>query len=1658
MATNFDFNVSPYYDDYDDSTAKTGSYHRVLYRPGRGVQARELTTQQQIMQRQVERFGEHVFEQGSQVSGAQFSLSNPPYIKLEAQYSGSDITVSNFDSKTFFGKHSLATGRVIKSVANTSTEPNTIFMKYNSGNRINTLFLTGTITGTFLAGEKITGGTSTKTGIIRRWDSTNKILWITESTGTFTASETITATTGNGTDSLSNASGALTATLQQINSSGFLEGEVIQNDIPTLTCSAVTGTFQVGDVITGSSSSAKGQILNFDSGAKTIQFVGVSGTFTTSDTVTSVGTAGGFKVSGTASGTVSAVANLTATYNATVGGASGSAITSSVGKSQLFSIQEGVFFVNGFFVKCGAQTIILSKYTNNSSKRIGLVVTESTVDSDTDTTLVDNAQGYSNQNAAGADRYKIELTLTALDTTATTGDENFITLTETSTTMYKKLENIPVYSEIFKSIARRTNDESGSYIVEDFPIELTDHASDTTKMVTKIGIGKAYVHGFERQKNVSTSLALNRARTTETRTSGDTLTQWGNYVIVDGMSGASAQDFFDPTVIDVVDLHCTEYGDITVTSAETYRDTFIGTARVRHVRHDDSSNDPADSSTPGSETYRMYLYDFKFHSILGTAQAGAAGSITLASGEDDTDDALNGAQIEIYGGTGSGQARVIKDYVGSTKVATPDVNWTTNPASDSTYRISFGLKNVQSVVKVTTYDSTSPTAPILAAKANIANSGRVGSVARKEVYTPTAGGAGADGDAKLFDTEHNTLVWKVGEGNINEITEDSVSYTIQRKFTDQAISSGAFSITAPANEEFFSGSSALSNSLKNSDYLVVVTAVSAAGSTSLAVGDIIDYTASGRSITPNETNRTVTFEANDGSLGATVDVICKMTIGEGAAAEPKSKAISDFIHLKNVIIDTNNNNIASLGYSDIDASSVAIYDQSAISSSSPGTDVTSRFEINTGQKDNVYDHGFIRLKVGQTDPGEVNVKFKRYAHSGNGYFSANSYGGITRGDIETFTSPTTGRSIKLVDCIDFIPRRPDEAYTTLSSADTDGQARIDRREFVTTFGTATGGSASTIVLESNTSKTSATDDRYNGAIVTIISGTGAGQVRRVHDYTGSSRTVTVDCDFDVNAASGSVYRIEQIEYTKANVELPYPNTNWTADYKYYLPRKDILFMLSDGTIAGMSGEPELNPKVPVLPDNVMPLYQLAIPAYTNSVSDVNVYRYDNKRYTMRDIGKLEKRIDHLEYYTSLSLLEKTSETMSVKDDQGHDRFKNGILVDNFTGHGVGDVGHIDHKVSIDPVKTEMRPPFSGNVVDLSSAFDSGTSSGVTKTGNLITLAYTTEDFISQPMASKGVNLNPFLVLDYVGSVVMSPDYDAWFDTGTNPTVHSNVNGDYDAWQFASTTGFSAFGTLWKDWEILVHGLDLNNLDNVDSVRQSIDPTGEVFANSDVTAADLVRTVHSIKQRNTSHGIGNKNTFQSNPDSMFSSSGDGRYVVDMNVSPYIRALTITITAFGLKPNSRHYPYFDGTDVSSTCTPSGGSAGDPIYTDANGGISGLSFALAAGTFRTGIKLLRLLNVSTESVKNSTSRAEAIFQATGISGKRVAFAPGGKRPYEEDQNWSDDNTEGYVFDDEIIFANAFGPDGIPDGNDGNADADPIAASPADDQAFIDAEDNDS
>ena len=63
MPQQTNLNVAPYFDDFDP----VNDYHRVLFKPGYPVQARELTTLQSILQNQVERFGQHFFKEGAKV-------------------------------------------------------------------------------------------------------------------------------------------------------------------------------------------------------------------------------------------------------------------------------------------------------------------------------------------------------------------------------------------------------------------------------------------------------------------------------------------------------------------------------------------------------------------------------------------------------------------------------------------------------------------------------------------------------------------------------------------------------------------------------------------------------------------------------------------------------------------------------------------------------------------------------------------------------------------------------------------------------------------------------------------------------------------------------------------------------------------------------------------------------------------------------------------------------------------------------------------------------------------------------------------------------------------------------------------------------------------------------------------------------------------------------------------------------------------------------------------------------------------------------------------------------------------------------------------------------------------------------------------------------
>jgi len=96
MSINTNFNVDPYYDDYDEDK----KFLRVLFKPGYAVQARELTQAQSILQKQVERFGNHIFKNGSVVTGGTTYLQDCTFLKLDSTYSGSTVNTTVFVGAT----------------------------------------------------------------------------------------------------------------------------------------------------------------------------------------------------------------------------------------------------------------------------------------------------------------------------------------------------------------------------------------------------------------------------------------------------------------------------------------------------------------------------------------------------------------------------------------------------------------------------------------------------------------------------------------------------------------------------------------------------------------------------------------------------------------------------------------------------------------------------------------------------------------------------------------------------------------------------------------------------------------------------------------------------------------------------------------------------------------------------------------------------------------------------------------------------------------------------------------------------------------------------------------------------------------------------------------------------------------------------------------------------------------------------------------------------------------------------------------------------------------------------------------------------------------------------------------------------------------------
>lgn len=198
-------------------------------------------------------------------------------------------------------------------------------------------------------------------------------------------------------------------------------------------------------------------------------------------------------------------------------------------------IGAGIMFLRGTFVTVSKQTILLDQYANQPSYRVGLVISETIATAKDDSSLYDNAKGFSNYTAPGADRLKIKLVL-GKKTIADTTDVNFIELLRVESGQIRKIVKSTEYSIIRDYLAKRTYDESGDYSVEDFEYSIFNSLNDRlgndglyfsnqstsqgnrpTDDFTclKIGPGVAYVKGYDVEKNGTTILDVNKTRQTK---------------------------------------------------------------------------------------------------------------------------------------------------------------------------------------------------------------------------------------------------------------------------------------------------------------------------------------------------------------------------------------------------------------------------------------------------------------------------------------------------------------------------------------------------------------------------------------------------------------------------------------------------------------------------------------------------------------------------------------------------------------------------------------------------------------------------------------------------------------------------------------------------------------------------------------------------------------------------------------------------------------------------------------------------------------------------------------------------------------------------------------------------------------------------------------
>ena len=1254
------------------------------------------------------------------------------------------------------------------------------------------------------------------------------------------------------------------------------------------------------------------------------------------------------------------------------------------------TVSQGIIFAKDHFIRVPQQTIILDRYGSTPSYRIGFNIVESIVTEVSDGTLLDPASGSYNYAAPGAARLKLLPTFTKQNYTGSLNTSNFVELNQVKNGVLQRTGGRPDYAAIRDYLARRTFDESGHYIVYGFNTKVRSHlkaanndgvytsgqGGNTNLLVVEASPGVAYVSGYDVEKLVTTQVNLDKATDYEEIESAKALVDYGNYVIVNDVAGA--WDLGQQSIVSLRSQQCNAVSRKTY-STVNFLGSELGTARVRGFEYY--------SGTPGTPDaqYKMYLTDinmkagYSFANVMSVGYNGGAATklgkadILLSNGKNANtqDSSFNRAVFRL-------PARAIRRLRNSSGVVNNDYSFYKE------FPVTFasnGVATFSTADSSETLDGSGVLSP---------------SATRTDYYIYLRGSA---------NTGSLTGTVSIGTG-ANTVTQGSSTPNFQGQVSVGDIinigTAGDF-VVSEVNASTLKVYGTSGATVTNGAYFKKFKA-----------GQVIPMGGKGsdgtRTITVSGSPSTTALIDMNETLNTSVDATVIATLNKIDGQEASKSINRD--RLVQIHINSNRGGSGytanttgpwNLGVSDgFRLVSVRKKNGSDFSANNQGVDVTSNFYLDTGMNDNYYDHAKLVKKSTSgltiSNDDRLLVKFDYFTHStasGKGFLSVDSYpvndttAGTDRTKIFTYeiprySSPTTGETFDLRDCVDFRPRKTDTANSVTS---------------VTNI---------------------ATNPKTSNSFVTVLGG----------------------------------------------VHFSPPGQDFTTDLSDYLMRIDSVGVTKNGDLVVLRGAPANNPRGPNVPGEFMPLASIRLTPYPSLPEQVaraanrmdlaiSVVPYRNERYTMRAIGGISDRISRLEYYTSLNMLEKDTKSLLVQDENGLDRFKNGFLVDNFTGSDVVDVYNIDKQCSIDPKKQELRPKFKMDNIELffqaanSTHIDrqsvsvgsvskeqriaianskisfannetitvgSGTakvqykindrvyvtnatanfavgatvtSSGGSTTvydvltvydidpaGNrispLVTLPYSHKKAIQQPYATTSRNISG-IAFNWIGMMKIDPSIDYWVDTTKGPEVNNTVDTGYDNWKNESATWPTEYGS----WGNYVYGTPTATESSTSNGSQ-YEKDGHYYRD------DTTTTKYS--QDYTGSRSGTQRVVKENNET----KNLGTFVTSTNLIPYMRSKVIEVEARGMKPGAQLYTFFDSIDVSAYVTPTDigfaatGAEGDPLYVDSAGRVHAL-FRIPADDnlrFTVGNKILRLTDSPTNESDLGlvTTSAETQYSAGG------------------------------------------------------------------------------